>query len=134
MGWAVGNSDIIGALAEVKSQIDSGLSIPLQKLGAYALANFDKKWYEEMLFSYKIRRDIIAKHLKALGLTFTLPKGSLYIWAKIPDEANYSEDYCMKLLKKRQILLTPGTAFGKNGEGFVRVSICVNINKINNYF
>jgi len=134
MGWVVGNKDIIAALAKVKSQMDSGLSIPLQKLGAFALTNLDAKWQEEMITSYKNRRDVIADHIKTLGLLFSLPKGSLYIWAKIPSTAKDSEEFCMKLLKEKQILLTPGTAFGKNGERYVRVSICVNIDKINDYF
>ncbi len=134
MGWVVGNKDIIAALAKVKSQMDSGLSIPLQKLGAFALTNLDAKWQEEMITSYKNRRDVIADHIKTLGLLFSLPKGSLYIWAKIPSTAKDSEEFCMKLLKEKQILLTPGTAFGKNGERYVRVSICINIDNIEEYF
>lgn len=134
MGWIVGNKEIIAALAKVKSQMDSGLSTPLQNLGAFALTNTDKDWYQKMITSYQERRQIIAGHLKKLGLQFTLPKGSLYIWAKIPQSAKNAEDYCMQLLKDRQILLTPGTAFGKNGQRYVRVSICVNIDNINKYF
>jgi aminotransferase len=87
-----------------------------------------------MIASYKKRRNIVAEHLKSLGLAFTLPQGSLYIWAKIPDAATSSEDFCQQLLEDRQILLTPGTAFGQNGERYVRVSYCVNIDKIGEYF
>ena len=134
MGWIVGNKEIIAVLAKVKSQMDSGLSIPLQKLGAFALTNFDQKWHEGMIQGYKNRRDIIAKHLKSLGLTFSLPKGSLYLWAKIPKRVKNSEEFCRRLLKEKNILFTPGTAFGKNGERYVRVSICANIDKINDYF
>ncbi len=134
MGWIAGNKGAIAALAKVKSQMDSGLSTPLQKLGAYALTNIDQVWYQQMLRSYQERRDTIAQHLKKLGLTFSLPKGSLYIWAKIPEEAKNSEDYCMQLLEEKQILLTPGTAFGKNGERFVRISVCINIDNIEEYF
>lgn len=134
IGWIVGNREVITALAKVKSQMDSGLSIPLQKLGAFALTNFDKKWYDEMITSYKNRRDVIADHIKSLGLTFSLPQGGLYIWAKIPETYKDSEEFCMKLLKEKQILFTPGTAFGKNGKRYVRISICVKIDKINDYF
>jgi len=134
MGWIVGNREVIAALAKVKSQMDSGLSTPLQRLGAYALTNTDERWYKHMLKSYQERRDIIAQYLKKLGLKFSIPKGSLYIWAKIPPSAKTCEDYCMQLLEEKQILLTPGTAFGKNGERFVRVSICVNIDNIEEYF
>lgn len=130
MGWIVGNKEIIAALAKVKSQMDSGLSTPLQRLGAYALTHFDKKWHQQMIESYKSRRNKIAKFLITLGLQFSLPKGALYIWAKIPPSAKNSEDFCTKLLEEKKILLTPGTAFGKNGARFVRVSICVNIDNL----
>jgi LL-diaminopimelate aminotransferase len=134
MGWIVGNKDIITALAKIKSQMDSGISRFMQQLGAYALTYPDQEWHGAMIQSYKERRDIIAGYLEQLGLTFELPKASLYIWAKIPDAEKDAETYSMRLLKEKQILLTPGTAFGKNGERFVRVSICVNIDKIEEYF
>ena len=134
IGWIVGNSKVIEALAKVKSQMDSGLSAPLQKLGAFALNNPDEGWYEEMITSYKKRRDVIARKLRLLGLDPSLSKGSLYIWAKIPPSAKSSEEFCMQLLENKQILLTPGTAFGKNGERYIRVSICINIDNIEDYF
>src|SRR3989344_1148021 len=91
MGWIVGNKDVVDALAKVKSQADSGMSLPLQRLGAFALSNQDKVWHEKMVATYKERRDVIAAKLRGLGLTFDPPaggpKGSLYLWAKIPDSA-----------------------------------------------
>lgn len=134
MGWIVGNSEIIKAVAKVKSQMDSGLSTPLQKLGAFALTNTDKQWQKKMIADYEDRRNTIAKNLNKIGLKFSIPNGSLYIWAKIPPAEKNSEDFSMKILREKQIFLTPGTAFGKNGERFVRVSICVNIEGIENYF
>lgn len=134
MGWIVGNSEVIKALAKVKSQMDSGLSTSLQNLGAFALTNPDKSWHKNMILDYQKRRDIIARHLKTLGLQFSIPQGSLYIWAKIPPAEKNSEDFSMKILREKQIFLTPGTTFGKSGERFVRVSICVNIDGIEKYF
>lgn len=133
MGWAVGNKDALASLTKLKALVDSGLSLPLQRLGAFALSHFDKKWHAEMLATYQRRRDIIAIKLQTLGLTFSLPKGALYIWAKIPDSAQNSENFCMELLKRKHVLFTPGTAFGSNGERFVRVSICANIDTIDEY-
>jgi len=133
MGWIVGNKTVISALAKVKSQIDSGLSIPLQKLGGYALTHVDGKWYKNMIGDYQGRRDRIAGYLKKLSLQFSLPKGGLYIWAKIPDIFNDSEEFCMKMLREKQVLFTPGSAFGTNGDRYVRVSVCVNIDHINEY-
>lgn len=134
IGWIVGNNEIIKALAKVKSQMDSGLSRPLQKLGAFALTNYDINWYQHMIASYQQRRDIIANNLKKLGLEFTIPKGSLYIWAKIPYSAKDSEEFCMNILREKQILLTPGSAFGKNCNRYVRASICINVDHISDYF
>jgi aspartate/methionine/tyrosine aminotransferase len=77
MGWAVGNEDLIKALAKVKSQVDSGLSKPLQQLGAYALTNFDHDWYDNMLKSYRSRRDTIAEYLlRQLAERRPLPVGA----------------------------------------------------------
>lgn len=134
MGWIVGNKENVDALAKVKTQIDSGMSLHLQLLGAYALGEPDVEWSREMLESYKSRRDKIAKYLLKIGLRFEIPKASLYIWAKIPDSEKNSDEYCMRLLKEKQILFTPGTAFGTNGDRFVRVSICINIDEIEKYF
>lgn len=134
IGWLVGNKIVIAALAKVKSQMDSGLSTPLQKLAAFALSNFDKNWYQKMIASYKQRRDIIASFLDKIGLEFIIPKGALYIWAKIPKDEKSCEEFCIKLLKEKQILLTPGTAYGKNGSRFIRASICINIDNIEKYF
>jgi LL-diaminopimelate aminotransferase len=134
MGWMVGNADVCRALLQVKSQVDSGMSLPLQSLAATALTETDLEWQQSMIREYTRRRDIIAEKLKTLGLTFELPRAGLYIWAKIPETAVSSEDFCMKLLEERQILITPGSAFGSGGERYVRVSICVNIDAINSYF
>ena len=133
MGWMVGNKEIVVALAKVKSQTDSGMSLFLQRLGAYALQNQDMAWHSKMIETYQKRRDVIAGKLLKLGLTFEKPKGSLYLWAKIPDSAKDSESYVMDMLKEKQVLFAPGSAFGKNGERYVRVSICVDVSTIDSY-
>lgn len=133
MGWIAGNPDIVQALTVVKSQMDSGLSVPLQKLGAFALDHFDEKWFASTLASYRNRRDRIAEKLRSLGLVFDLPEGGLYIWAKIPDGEKDSLTFCDRILHERQVLLVPGSAFGKNGDRFVRASICSNIDSIDRY-
>ncbi len=134
MGWIVGNAQIIAGLAKVKSQLDSGLSKPLQRLGAYILSNPDQVWHKKMIASYQKRRDIICMNLEKIGLKPVKSLGSLYLWIKIPDNYVDSEAFSNDLLEKKQILLTPGTAFGENGKRYVRVSICINIDNINLYF
>ena len=133
MGWIVGNSEIIASLAKVKSQMDSGMSIPLQKLGSYALTHPDADWHTRMIESYKNRRDLIFKYLERIGLQASKSLGSLYLWVKIPDMYQDSKVYATKLLEEKQILVTPGTAFGNNGSRYVRVSYCVTIDSIDEY-
>lgn len=133
IGWIAGNPQTIEALGKVKSQLDSGLSLPLQNLAAYALSNPDLEWQTNMLKSYQDRRDSIATKLKKLGLQFSLPKGALYIWAKIPGSAKDSVTYCEEILQTKHVLFTPGSAFGSNGDRYVRISICINIDSIEEY-
>lgn len=133
IGWVVGNKEIVGALGKIKSQMDSGLSLVWQKLAAYALTNFDDIWHKKMINSYLERRNKIASYLKKIGLTFDYPKGGLYLWAKIPKEYKDSKEFSFEILEKYQVFLTPGTAFGRNGDRYVRVSICSNINDIDKY-
>ncbi len=134
IGWIVGNKTVVAGLAKIKSQMDSGLSLPFQKLGAYALTHVDEDWYTKTIALYQKRRDSIEKILPTLGLTFESPKGGMFIWAKIPDTAISSEDFCMKLLHEKKILFTPGSAFGINGDRYVRISIAVNLKNIDDYF
>ncbi|MGH7203219.1 MAG: pyridoxal phosphate-dependent aminotransferase [Candidatus Levyibacteriota bacterium] len=133
IGWIAGNAAIIASLAKLKSHMDSGLSIPLQKVGAYMLTNPDTVWHTNILATYAERRQEVGNFLSHLKLEFSLPKGGLYIWAKIPTNETNVWDYCMQLLQQKNILLTPGTAFGSNGKNYVRASFCGNVTKINDY-
>jgi aspartate/methionine/tyrosine aminotransferase len=132
--WLVGNVAVAKALLQVKSQIDSGMSLPLQELGIEALSHTDHVWHDHMIAEYTRRRNVIGEKLKTLGLVFEQPRAGLYIWAKIPDSAVSAEAFCMDLLEKQQILLTPGSAFGSAGDRYIRASICVNIDSIDAYF
>ena len=134
MGWIVGNSTVIAALAKVKSQMDSGMSIPLQKLGSFALTHPNREWHVRMIATYQRRKNLIMRALKTIGLDAHATKGSLYLWIKIPDSFSDSKQYAQTLLREKQILVTPGVAFGKNGWRYIRVSFCVTIDKIGEYF
>jgi LL-diaminopimelate aminotransferase len=133
MGWAIGNADVILALKNTKSQYDSGMSLPLQELGAYVLSHPNKNWRKMMIESYQSRRMVIASYLESLDMKVKLTKGSLYIWAELPSYAQDADIYCENLLENKHVLLTPGTAFGDNGKRFVRVSIGVNVDAIKYY-
>ena len=133
IGWIAGNAEVVAALGKIKSQLDTGMAVPLQDLAVYALNNPDPEWSKAMIAEYQRRRDIIAEKLIKLGCKFEKPKASLYIWAEIPEEFADSEEFSMKILNEKQVMLTPGTAFGENGKRYVRVSICVNVDRIDEY-
>jgi len=133
MGWIVGNSQAISALAKVKSQVDSGLSLPLQQMGGYALSHPDEQWHKEMIKSYSLKRDVLVSAFRSIGLTIPIPKGGLYLWAQIPEGYMDSYEYSLDLLTKRQMVVTPGLAFGAQGKRFVRISFCSDITNLSSY-
>ncbi len=133
MGWIVGNSQAIAALAKVKSQVDSGLSLPLQQMGGYALLHPDETWRRNMIQNYRTKRDLLIGIFRSLGLSISIPKGGLYLWAQIPEDYVDSYEYSLDLLTKRQIVVTPGLAFGANGSRFVRISFCSDITNLSSY-
>lgn len=133
LGWALGNVAVIQALSKVKAQVNSGVSWSLQKLGAYCLNQFNSDWHQHMIKNYQLRRELLAKKLVKLGLKFELPPASLYIWAKIPDQYKNSQDYSLQLLENKQVLLTPGTAFGSQGKRYVRASVCSDLSNLERY-
>lgn len=133
MGWAVGSSKLIAALSKIKSQIDSGMTLPLQLLGAYALDHQDLDWHQHMLQTYDDRRHQLLEFANQLGMTTNLPQGSLYLWAKIPDAYSDSEAYVQHLLHDQHLLLAPGTAYGPSGKDYVRLACCTNLSKLSKY-
>jgi len=133
IGWIVGNTRVVDALAKVKSQIDSGLSRPLQALSAYAFTHPDNEWHRKMIASYADNKEKLMKVFNDFGLTMSNPKGGLYLWAKIPDNYSDSYTYCRELLKTRHILVTPGIAFGDNGDRYVRICFSSDISHLSEY-
>jgi LL-diaminopimelate aminotransferase len=133
IGFAAGNKKVLAAMAKVKSQVDSGLSLPLQHMAVYALTNPDVKWRRAMLKSYKTRRDILAAVFKKLGLECEIPCAALYIWARVPKGFKNGEKYANYLLQKKQVLVTPGTAFGPAGEKYIRISFCCDVTDLKEY-
>lgn len=133
MGWIVGNSEAVAAVAKVKSQLDSGLSLPFQALSAYVFTHPDREWHANMIAAYSQRKHILMKFFMSIGLSMDDPQGGLYLWAKIPDNFTNSYEYSMDLLKKKHILVTPGSAFGNNGDRYVRISFSGDITHLSEY-
>lgn len=133
-GWRVGmvcgKSEFISNILKVKSNMDSGMFLGLQK-GAIEALNLDKEWFRSLNIIYEKRRKLVYKLAKKLGCDCTLNTSGLFVWAKITDGLS-SENFIDKILYDHSIFITPGTVFGSKGEGYVRFSLCASEELINN--
>ena len=123
IGWVCGSAKIIAALANVKSNIDSGIFSAIQIAGITALEGSDEH-IAKMNRIYQERRDVFISGLNALGFKIDPPKATFYVWASIPKKYN-SIKFAKLLLDKCDIVVTPGVGFGKYGEGYVRFALTV---------
>lgn len=123
VGTAVGNPDMINALMRVKSNIDSGLSQAIQEMGIEALS-LSKDWLNANNETYKKRRDKVVATLKEIGLDASAPKATLYIWTRVPNGYT-SASFTEKLLEEVNVVVTPGSGYGTAGEGFIRLSLTI---------
>lgn len=122
IGMAVGNARAIQALSVIKTNIDSGIFLPIQEAATVAL-NGDQSWIAERNAIYQRRRDIVMGWLPKIGLSARPPKGALYVWAKLP-EGTDCEAWATEMFEKAGVWLTPGTAYGECGKGYLRISLC----------
>ena len=121
IGMAVGNPQIIDALMRVKSNIDSGVAQAVQHMAIAAL-NGPQECVAEHNAIYQRRRDKVIDALRNLGLQVMPPKASLYVWAKVPDGMT-SAGFAERLLDEAAVIVTPGNGYGPHGEGYVRISL-----------
>jgi LL-diaminopimelate aminotransferase len=121
IGMAVGNPRIIDALMRVKSNLDSGASQAIQRMAIAALEG-PQDTIEEHNAIYQRRRDKVVEGLRKLGLQVTPPKASLYVWAKVPAGMT-SVQFAERLLDEAAVIVTPGNGYGPHGEGYVRLSL-----------
>ena len=123
VGTAAGNPDLINALMRVKSNIDSGLSQAIQEMGIEALS-LSKDWINANNEIYKKRRDKVVATLKEIGLDANAPKATLYIWTRVPNGYT-SASFTEKLLEEVNVVVTPGSGYGTAGEGYIRLSLTI---------
>ena len=121
VGMAVGNAQLINALMRVKSNLDSGIPQAVQIAGIEALTA-SQECVEEHNVIYQRRRDRLMPALARIGLRVIPPKASLYTWARVP-EGYTSASFATMLLEEKAIVVTPGAGFGACGEGYVRLSL-----------
>ncbi len=123
IGLAVGNAEIVGGLAQAKSNLDSGIFQAVQEAGIEALKLGDSI-IEPSRRIYQERRDILVDGLRAVGLECEKPRATFYVWVATPKGLS-SAEFTAKLLDEAGVVTTPGNGFGEAGEGFVRFTVCV---------
>lgn len=133
IGFALGNSEIIKQIKTLKSNIDYGMFIPIQ-LAAIEAITGDQSCVEQTRNAYKERRDAFLTNAKKIGWKIDKTKGTMFIWAKIPDKYKTSFDFVDDLFNQTGILFVPGNAFGSYGEGFVRIALIQDIQTIEKAF
>ncbi|MCM8770354.1 MAG: LL-diaminopimelate aminotransferase [Candidatus Omnitrophica bacterium] len=129
LGWACGNSDLVNALAKVKSNIDSGIFSAVQLAGVAALTG-PQEHIKNMCKLYQERRDVLISGLNSLGWQVSKPKATFYVWIKVPDKKYNSLKFAALLLEKLDIVVTPGVGFGRYGEGYLRMALTVSTERI----
>jgi LL-diaminopimelate aminotransferase len=121
LGMVVGNSDAVGFIETYKSQQDSAGFSAVMAAGMAAM-HLDEEWIDTRNRIYQERRDAVLDGLHAAGLRVQSPQAALYIWAPVPTEES-SMDFCARLLTETGVSVTPGSVFGKHGEGYLRISL-----------
>jgi len=129
VGMVLGNPEIIDAVLKVKSNMDSGMYYGIQK-GAIAALNCDKSWFEDQNKIYRRRRELTEKLAEKLGCEVYKEGVGLFVWAKLPEGIESAEKFIDEILYEKHIFITPGTIFGSNGEGYIRFSLCVKEEKV----
>jgi alanine-synthesizing transaminase len=127
VGFAVGNAEMLAALARLKSYFDYGVFQPIQIASIIAL-NEDQECVRQTVEEYRERRDALVHGLKRVGWEIEKPKGTMFVWGEIPRPFKKmgSIDFSKLLLREGKVAVSPGIGFGEYGEGFVRFALVEN--------
>jgi LL-diaminopimelate aminotransferase len=127
-GWRtaaiVGNAEAVSAYWKLKTNIDSGMFEAVQLAAVAALSEEGDQIARDMSAVYARRRDLVVDALRAIGVDVRSPQGTIYVWAPVP-EGHTSASYCELVLEESGVVVSPGGAYGPNGEGFFRISLTV---------
>ena len=131
MGFAVGNEYLIAALTRIKSYLDYGAFTPIQVASAAAL-NSDESVINEIRNVYKQRRDVLVESFSRSGWDIPSPKATMFAWSSLPEKFKHlsSLEFSKMLIEKADIAVSPGDGFGEYGEGYVRLSMVENEQRI----
>jgi len=130
-GFAAGNQDIIEALGRIKGYYDYGIFPPIQVAAIMAL----RTPIDEVMENTEVywnRRDVLVEGLNRIGWKVTKPQASMFVWAPIPEQWKHldSLEFSMKLLNEAEVCVSPGAGFGHNGEGYIRIALVENEDRI----
>ena len=124
LAFAVGNAEVVSALAAVKSNLDSGAFGAIQQAGIAALEGIDRSELSDLIGTYRRRRDAVVNGLLRAGWEIDVPDATLYVWARCPGGKD-SMTVATRLLDEANVVVIPGSGFGTAGEGFVRLALTV---------
>ncbi|MEM5565948.1 aminotransferase class I/II-fold pyridoxal phosphate-dependent enzyme [Psychroserpens sp. AS72] len=128
VGMLLGRHDYIDAVLRVKSNMDSGMFLGIQK-GAIEALKCSDMWFTSLNSVYDQRRQIVWQIADALKCTYNKGASGLFVWAKLPEFID-AEEYIDLILKEKSVFITPGTIFGSNGKGYIRFSLCASIDEL----
>ncbi len=128
IGFAVGCREVLAGLGRIKTNVDSGVFQAVQEAGIAALSG-SQECVEEMRAIYRERRNTLVDGLAALGFAVDRPRASFYVWIGVPKRYS-SASFASALLSDLGIVMTPGTGFGRNGEGYIRAALTVEVSRI----
>jgi LL-diaminopimelate aminotransferase len=120
-GMIVGNPEIIGGMAKIKSHSDRGMYYPLQVAATEAL-NGPVEFMIQRNQAFQERRDVVVNALRQIGFAVEKPKGTFYVWSSVP-KGYTSRDFCFKMLDQINVWMIPGSMYGKYGEGYLRIAL-----------
>ena len=130
IGMVAGNSEYIQTVLKVKSNMDSGMFLGLQMAAIEALNN-QESWYSSVNSVYSRRRKIVEEIMDLLKCSYDKSQAGLFVWGRIPEDIPDCESYIEDFLMKALVFITPGFIFGKNGERYIRISLCATEEKLN---
>jgi LL-diaminopimelate aminotransferase len=128
VGFAVGCREVLSGLGRIKTNLDSGVFQAVQEAAIAALSG-PQECVEAMRVVYRERRDALVDGLSALGFVVERPKATFYVWIGVP-EGHTSASLASALLSQTGIVMTPGTGFGRSGEGYIRAALTVDVSRI----
>ena len=129
VGMVLGNEENLKSILKVKSNMDSGMFYGIQK-GAIAALGSSQDWFDDLNKVYESRRELMLQLVKKLGCTSDSTSVGMFVWAKLAYGVPSAEKFIDDILYDKDIFITPGTIFGSNGEGYIRFSLCVTEEKI----